>query len=135
MLRVPFSWLFCVFCNLLDEGDKKAMHCFLKCIRLKFHRRIVEEVSAGVEEGRQLLKEYFCLLSNLPPISQAELASLCFVLLSKTTHLTAGPVTGLQSLLSRRSANSFLGLVSSHGTGRVTLSKTQKCQGLRVFKP
>lgn len=24
VLRVLFSWLFCVFCNLLDEGDKKS---------------------------------------------------------------------------------------------------------------
>lgn len=40
-------------------------------------------------------KSILFLLSNLPPISQADMASVCFVLLSKTAHLPAGLGTGV----------------------------------------
>lgn len=85
---------FSVFCNLLDEGVKKAMHC-LKCIRLNFHYRIVEAKSQVWKKGGDFEKSILLLLSNLPPISQADMASVCFVLLSKTTPLPAEPGTGV----------------------------------------
>lgn len=42
------------------------------------------------------MRRVFCsLLANLPPVSAAGLASACFLLPSKTTHLPAVPCPGL----------------------------------------
>lgn len=82
---------------------------------------IVEVESQVWKKGGDFEKSILLLLSNLPPISQADLASVCFVLLSKTTPLPAEPGTGVVCIATfQEVCNQFCWVVSSSQYGMET---------------